>query len=555
MKIRGNTVSTNMKPERAIVKCENLTEEQKAQARQNIGAIGSRVFYANLAAAVADLNNGTAANAALESGAAVEVLALDSGEKVVRLLADVSESAQIDINADMTLVLNGHTLNLTTAAAKLNFAAGTNCAINGEVDGSAIKKENITSTGNTNAVLMQGDTLCVRGGYYSIGGSFTKVAMFFGVAATCKVIDLDGVEVLAKNTHTSTTAATKCIQAQAVNTILRNSTLSAEVQTVAQAVHVVSTGNKVEVNGCNIFVSASTSNTKAAAECMNITAECVAKNSTFTATGYNANALELKENATIDHCTIEAAGFTAKGAKVDAGTSTFKNSKIFANAHGAHAQDGYSHSIGIRSAGTVICMDTDVTGTHSAVQNEGNIYVKGGTFSGYSHGGFYFVHAAAHNAYINNAVLRFGVNEGFFEDFGSNDAENKAGRLAGFYFGEGYDGRSPGISAYIDGCTIEGAGGEPFVVRDAVAGSTNTVYISNTVNNATTDNPIRLNKGQTTNLAELKIGMGCNFTPADTSDPQWAEETGKLYRRMKDDMPMDGRDFAALLAYAEVQNI
>lgn len=38
MKIRGNTVGTPIKPEKAVVKCQNLTEEEKAQARANIGA-------------------------------------------------------------------------------------------------------------------------------------------------------------------------------------------------------------------------------------------------------------------------------------------------------------------------------------------------------------------------------------------------------------------------------------------------------------------------------------------------------------------------------------
>lgn len=37
-KIRGNTVGTTLKPEQAILKCQNLTEEEKAQARANIGA-------------------------------------------------------------------------------------------------------------------------------------------------------------------------------------------------------------------------------------------------------------------------------------------------------------------------------------------------------------------------------------------------------------------------------------------------------------------------------------------------------------------------------------
>lgn len=41
MKIRGNTVGTTLKPEKAIVKCQNLTEVEKAQARDNIGAVGA----------------------------------------------------------------------------------------------------------------------------------------------------------------------------------------------------------------------------------------------------------------------------------------------------------------------------------------------------------------------------------------------------------------------------------------------------------------------------------------------------------------------------------
>ena len=38
MKIRGNTIGTTMKPEKVLVKSENLSEEEKAVARANIGA-------------------------------------------------------------------------------------------------------------------------------------------------------------------------------------------------------------------------------------------------------------------------------------------------------------------------------------------------------------------------------------------------------------------------------------------------------------------------------------------------------------------------------------
>lgn len=39
MKIRGNTIGTPIKPEKNLVKATDLTEEEKAQARENIGAI------------------------------------------------------------------------------------------------------------------------------------------------------------------------------------------------------------------------------------------------------------------------------------------------------------------------------------------------------------------------------------------------------------------------------------------------------------------------------------------------------------------------------------
>lgn len=44
MKIRGNTVGTPIKPEKVLVKSENLTEEEKAQARANIGAAEQTYF-------------------------------------------------------------------------------------------------------------------------------------------------------------------------------------------------------------------------------------------------------------------------------------------------------------------------------------------------------------------------------------------------------------------------------------------------------------------------------------------------------------------------------
>ena len=38
-KIRGNVIGTPIKPEKSIVKATDLTDEQKTQVRENIGAV------------------------------------------------------------------------------------------------------------------------------------------------------------------------------------------------------------------------------------------------------------------------------------------------------------------------------------------------------------------------------------------------------------------------------------------------------------------------------------------------------------------------------------
>ena len=45
MKIRGNTIGTPIKPEKNILKATDLTEEEKAQARENIGAAAVGVVF------------------------------------------------------------------------------------------------------------------------------------------------------------------------------------------------------------------------------------------------------------------------------------------------------------------------------------------------------------------------------------------------------------------------------------------------------------------------------------------------------------------------------
>jgi hypothetical protein len=49
-KIRGNVIGTPIKPEKSIIKATDLTEEQKAQARANIGAVDAAYVDGEIAA-------------------------------------------------------------------------------------------------------------------------------------------------------------------------------------------------------------------------------------------------------------------------------------------------------------------------------------------------------------------------------------------------------------------------------------------------------------------------------------------------------------------------
>lgn len=522
--------------------------------RAQIGAARAHTLYLSLSSAIADLSNDTTANAVDDSAAPVEVFAAENGEKIVRLLADVSESAQIDITTDLTLVLNGHTLNLTTTGAYLNFTAGTKCAINGEVEGSAIKKEGLTaSSGGVYVVNSAGDSLRCVGGSYVVSGSYTAV-LAVRIPEGCKNVELDKVNISVSTTVASSTGC-YCIQSRAEKLIVRNSVLSANGNIVM--------GVNVIAGEAEIYNSQLRSESHGASDKMGACHGVLVKDNNGSAkivqskievyaygdidAGYGVKASGLVE--CLDSSIFAYAHGIKSGAYGISSTSTAVcvDSYIFADARSGHVND-INIAIGINNTGVLTCIDTNVVGPHSAIQSSGDIYINGGTLSGFSHGGVYLVHGAENQAYINNAILKFGVYEGIFEDF-SADA------YASFYIGQS-ELDSPGISVYMDSCTIEGQGtapyGEAFVVRPGAVGTTNTLYISNTVNNAVIFRPIRLNGYEGENYGErakMKIGMGCNFTTADATNPQCAEETGKLYRRMKEDMPMDGRDFNALAEY------
>ena len=180
------------------------------------------------------------------------------------------------------------------------------------------------------------------------------------------------------------------------------------------------------------------------------------------------------------------------------GTCVANNSDFIGYAnHKANAagNDYGSTCNGIKNQGTLTLKTCDVKGFHSGMTNTGALYVDGGTFEGYSHGGIYFSNVTQ-AAYVKNATLYENevLPDGYVDDgvAGTNHA--------GFYVGGG-----DGIVVYMDNCSITGKY-YPFVIRASGLEVGNTVYISNS-NIGEYERYIRIdNKSH-----KLYIGTGCNF--------------------------------------------
>ena len=151
-------------------------------------------------------------------------------------------------------------------------------------------------------------------------------------------------------------------------------------------------------------------------------------------------------------CKIAANTNNASSAGVsNSGVMTVIRSVITADAPNEEAY-------GLKNYDRCILIDTDVEGIHSGCSNDAHLYVRGGTFTGWTHGGLYMSSGDFPNVengrtgegylnYINDAVLRCGY-------FGRHAEEIKA---TGQFFGaSAYIGSGKNITGYLDGCTIGG---------------------------------------------------------------------------------------------------
>jgi len=168
------------------------------------------------------------------------------------------------------------------------------------------------------------------------------------------------------------------------------------------------------------------------------------------------------------------------------GDAVIKNSAIIAEGNykaNAAGTDYGSSSNGISSAGELKLYDCYVWGAHSGVRATGSVYVDGGTYEGYGHGGFYLAGGGTTSYFYNATTSWAPMRDGFMDD-------GRAGTNgAGMYIGGGSS--ASNITAYFDGCTFNTVDANGFtydgwtpprygiVLRTSSGESNNKVYISN----------------------------------------------------------------------------
>lgn len=242
------------------------------------------------------------------------------------------------------------------------------------------------------------------------------------------------------------------------------------------------------------------------------------------------NCIYIAENATaeISECNVTAS--SPYGLEVcainNSGTASVFTSGVggysnyTANAAGT---DYASNSKGITNRGSMILADCHVIGTHSGITNLGSIFVDGGIYESYGHGGIYFCGSDT-TSYVKNAVVRWSeMPDGYYDDgvAGTNSA--------GMYIGGG-SGKN-NIVIYADNCEFY-APSQSIVIRGTSGERDNVLYISNS--SIDTSAKIRIDANN-----KLCIGSGNNFTKehtkARTSVKGIIEETDISYSNIIND--------------------
>lgn len=468
---------------------EDLSTDEKSSLVAAVNELAERTerndttdYYGSLSDAVLDINSGAVANALdKREGAKVSVFTAHTGAKTVMLHEDISESDAITISKDMDLVLNGKKLNLTTETAVMTFAVGTKCRIYGDVPGSAINMEGVTSNNKIWMLNVGSELFEIYGGSYTINiaAGRTIVLAALPECGVCRVHN-----AVLKSTNLTSGGIARCVQVQAKGSVdLENTDMEARG---SGSTHVLYSVSKLNVENCVI--------------------KAVSTNVAYAGAFYAGSVMHMK------------------------------NTTFHADSPGCHAgTDNWAIGLKLMTDSEVHLENCVGFATHAAVETGGRLYINGGSYTGYSHGGIYA--ASQDDTFINDAVIMCGNYVGEF------DYTDKQDDILGcFYFGGGPDANY--LTAYIDGCTFASGTGKPgIVVRGTSGEHDNSLYISNSI----VEGHVRVDH----DTHRVYVGRGTNLSNIKFDYPGRAEFTEQLYRKNSGKKYLRGTDYEALANWME----
>lgn len=163
---------------------------------------------------------------------------------------------------------------------------------------------------------------------------------------------------------------------------------------------------------------------------------------------------------------------------------------------------------------TTTFKDCYIYGAHSGATIRGKLYVDGGTYYGYSHGGLYVSNAGQECRILNATISECELATGYIDD-----------GVAGTNHAGMYIGGSSYMAVYVDNCDFYGLQ-QPIVLRGSSGEAHNILYISNSrINLDYTHYGVR-NDGSN----EIKIGRGNNFGADDLKYRRNYELTDEEYK-------------------------
>jgi len=204
-----------------------------------------------------------------------------------------------------------------------------------------------------------------------------------------------------------------------------------------------------------------------------------------------------RDTVVVSNCNIAASSTSGSTLGVygrENSDTTISNSHIEALSNYTVDENGEYGLVsnGVENMGKLTINNSYIMGTHSGIENYGTLYIDGGTYEGYGHGGIYFAGSGT-TAFVKNAIIQeCDMPDGYTATAGNNHSGLYIGGAAG----------NDNIKVYMDNNKIYGKS-RSVVLRGSSGEKNNTLYISNSYIN----NNIRIDNA----THHIYIGAGSDF--------------------------------------------